>query len=322
MLEGVDGEMKKRLFTSNNHGLAGVIEALLLIALVAIIMSTIQIYYIPQIMEQKEADHMEQVENQFAQLKSVIEIQSMMGVLETGESITFSPISSPLTLGSKQLPYFVSTSSSGQLDIIDQNVSDIGEIEMDPNDMPNEFLTGVPLTSIRYHAYNYYFVPQTYILEGGSLILQQVRLNDSRLVNSTIIAPGITVENHSQDGYIKIYFSLPLFSSRPGKNNTGGFKTCFIRSRYITHYSSIETLDDDADNDHLYIYSNYLDAWEKTLIKDDSGLLFEYYNMGYINVTYDDPVTPTRLEIKAGTKTIDVELTIVEIGVQTGEGEV
>lgn len=314
--------MKKGSFINNNHALAGVIEALLLIALVVIILSTIQIYYIPEIMEQKESDHMEEVENQLAQLKSVIEIQSIMGVQESGESIAYSPISSPLTLGSKQLPYFVSTSSSGQLDIFDRNISNPGEIEMDPNDMPNEFLTGVPLTSIKYHAYNYYFVPQTYILEGGSLLLQQIRLNDSRLVNSTLIAPGMTVENHSQDGYIKIYFNLPLISSKPGRNNTGGFKTCFIRSRYIKHYSSVETLDDEFDNDYLYIYSDYLDAWEKTLIKDNSGLLFEYYNMGYINVTYDNPSSPTRIEVTAGSKTIDVELTIVEISVQTGEGVV
>lgn len=306
--------MKRGLFINNNFALAGVIEALLLIALVAIIMSTIQIFYIPEIMEQKEADHMDVVENQFSQLKSVIEIQSMMGVMGSEESIAYTPISSPLTLGSIRLPYFVSISSSGQLDIIDKYVSDIGEIEMDPNDMPNEFLTGVPLTSIKYHAYNYYFIPQTYILEGGGIILQQ-NYNETM-----IVAPALTVENHSQDGYIKMIFNLPLYIGSPGRNNTGGFKNCFIRTKYLTNYSSIETLDDDVDNDYLYIYSNYLDAWNKSLKKDDSGLLWEYCNMDYISVEYDNPLAPSRIEITGNSKTIDVELIIVLISVQTGEG--
>ncbi|MCK5636506.1 MAG: hypothetical protein KAH91_03715, partial [Thermoplasmatales archaeon] len=113
--------MKLKIFQNNNYALAGVLEAILLIALVAIVLSIIQLTYVPEIMEQKESDHMDQVSNQFSQIKSVIEIQSMMGTMDTGEPITYTPMSSPITMGSKELPYLVSARSYGQVDLVDKD---------------------------------------------------------------------------------------------------------------------------------------------------------------------------------------------------------
>ena len=84
--------MKFRVFLKNKYGLAGVIEALLLVALVAIILALIQYSYVPEIMKQKENEHMDTVSNQFSSLKSVVEIQSMMGVEGTTQ-MAYTPIS-------------------------------------------------------------------------------------------------------------------------------------------------------------------------------------------------------------------------------------
>jgi competence protein ComGC len=73
-----DGDMKNKKLIKRKDAVAGVIEALLLVALAAIIISTIQLVYIPQMMEQRESDHMDDVENQFSYLKSVIDLQSMV----------------------------------------------------------------------------------------------------------------------------------------------------------------------------------------------------------------------------------------------------
>ena len=163
--------MKKRVFISNDSALAGVLEALLLIGLVAIILSTIQLYYIPDIMEQRESEHMDQVANQFSQLKSTIEIQSMMGVLESDKPIAYSPMSSPIKLGSDKLSYFVTSWALGHVEIIDRYATGNNEIYILP--APADFLNGIPLTSIKYEADNAYFVDQSYILEGGGVILEQ-----------------------------------------------------------------------------------------------------------------------------------------------------
>ena len=300
--------MHCRKLIKDNFAVAGVIEALLLVALVAIILSTIQLIYIPQMMEEREAEHMDQVSNQFSHLKSVIEIQSMMGTMGTGEPIAYSPISSPITLGSKELPYFVSARSFGQIDITDQD--DAGDYKINIQPAPPDFPSGIPLTSIKYDAANFYFTPQTYLLEGGGIILKQP---DGEVMR---VNPGIAVENNSALGYIKIYWNIPLFNGIPGKNRTAGYKESYVRTNYSNHYTH------SGSANYVYIYTDYPDAWNKSLIKDDTGLLWEYHNNGYLNVEVDDSFTPDRVEITPGTKNINLELTIVEIGVQVGAGEV
>ena len=104
--------MKYKKFRVKNHAVAGVIEALLMVALVSIIISIIQLSYIPQIMEQREAEHMDQVSNQFSSLKSMIELQAI-----TNSS---APISTMITLGSKELPYFITARSYGEISTVDE----------------------------------------------------------------------------------------------------------------------------------------------------------------------------------------------------------
>src|SRR4030042_4984279 len=130
--------MKNRRFIKEKHAVAGVIEALLLVGLVAVILSVVQLVYIPQVMNQREADHMDEVANQFSFLKAIVDLQSM-----TQKDI---PISSPITLGGRELPYFISFKAEGEVNIID----DAGEIQVD-------YATICPLTSIRYTAYNRYY---------------------------------------------------------------------------------------------------------------------------------------------------------------------
>ena len=299
--------MKHRKFTNEKTAVAGVIEALLIIGLVAIVLSYIQFAYIPVIMDQKEADHMDQVSNQFAQLKSTIEVQSMMGTLGTGEPITYTPISSPITLGSKELPYFISARSYGQINLIDQD--DAGDYKINIQPAPADFPSGIPLTSIKYEAENYYFVDQTYVLEGGGIVLKQPGEGEVMRVN-----PGISVENNSDVGNIEIRYFIPLFTGIPGKKVHGGWEDCYIHTNYTTDYSH------SGSATFIRIYTDYPYAWNDSLVNESRGILREYYDNGYINVQIVDTVTPTMVEITPGSKSINIELTIVEVGVQVGPG--
>ncbi len=300
--------MKKRVFIKSSHALAGVLETLLLIGLVVMILATIQIYYIPDIMEQRESEHMNKVSNQFSQLKSTIEIQSMMGVLNEDEAIARSPISSPITLGSDKLPYFVTSWALGNVKIIDKDAAGESRIVIWP--APEDFINGViPLTSINYEANNAYFVDQSYILQGGGLILKQP---DGETMK---IAPPILVENNSDS--INIIYSLPIYISRAGKNQSATMiDDVYIRTNYIKSYKHAD-LSGDTE---IHIYTKYIDAWSQSLINDDSGILWEYYTNGYINVDVDHTTNPSNIKITNGTKNITVECTIVEIGAQIGPG--
>ena len=301
--------MKKRRFIISNSAVSGVIEALLLVALVAIILATIQLVYIPDIMEDKETDHMSEVEKQFSYLKSTIDIQSM-----TKEKVL---ISSPLTLGNKELPYFVTMGATGQIAVYNQ--SDVGNcrIKILPvptlQDFPDGFVTdndGIPLTSINYEACNAYIDDRRYILEGGGIIAQKP---DEEMM----VKPSIIVEDTS-DTKITIYYSLPFFSSSPGRKiDSCGYgnpdKTVFIHTNYSM---------DDSDSisvTSFQIYTNYPDAWNQSLI-GSNGLLREYYQNGDVNVVRDDSQSPAKIEITPGNRDIDLELTVVKIGVQIGAG--
>jgi len=226
--------MKKQGFVKNNHAVAGVIEFLLIIALVMVIFSMIQLTYIPEIMNQREADHMDDVANQFSYLKSIIDLQGM-----TKEDV---PISSPLTLGSMEIPYFVTARATGQIEIIEDEQYNIN-VDFDT--------LIIPLTSLRYSAHNWYYVDQVYSLEGGGIILKQP---DGEVMK---IEPSITVENLTTE--VNIHYDIPIIVGIPGKNITGGYKSCFIRTNYSRSDSSYTSLSDVTS---IKITTEHPNAWK------------------------------------------------------------
>ena len=267
---------------------AGVIEALLLVALVSIIISMIQIYYIPQSMEQREAEHMDEVENQFSYLKSVIDLQSLVK-----ENVA---ISSPVTLGSRELPYFVTARAVGRLEIIDIDYTD--------DKIVTDSISGVPLTSIKYSAYNSYFLNQFYILEGGCVILKQP---DGETVK---VEPSIIVENRSSE--IRIYYNIPVIKSIPGKNSSAiDYKNCFVR----TNYSGQDTYPPGLTS-YIRIYTDYLNAWNSSLNK----ILEHEIKHGYIDIKKYPVDSPEYVRIEPNSKNIYLELTVSYIVAQIGTG--
>jgi len=278
--------MKKQGFVKNNHAVAGVIEFLLIIALIAIILSMIQLTYIPEIMNQREADHMDVVENQFSYLKSIIDLQGM-----TKEDV---PISSPITLGSKELPYFITTGARGELKIIE---GEEYNINLDFGS------TIIPLTSIKYTAINYYYLDGAdpiYALEGGGLILKQP---DGEVMK---IDPAITVENLTVPNEINIYYNIPIIVGIPGKNNTPQlFSTEYIRTNYSSSDSSYISVTDVTS---IKITTEYPDAWKNCTMD------FLENNVNYV-------LGPDNLEItKKGTKKINFYYKQIYIYAQISPG--
>jgi hypothetical protein len=313
--------MKNKDFIKNSNGVAGVIEALLLIGLVAIILSFIQLYYVPEMMESLESDHMDQVSNQFSSLKSVIEIQSTMGVINSDnpnpKSAAYTSISSPITLGNNPLPYFVTIGSTGSINLKDKD--DAGNYRINIQPSPVEFPSGIPLTSLEYTSYNNYYLNGAdllYILEGGGIILKQPDGESMR------VYPAINVVNYTTE--IEMNWEIILFKGTPGKKiYNNGFSNpseiCYIRSNYTKHYEDTLYLT-PSNSGFIHIYTDYTNAWKESLIQNDIGLLFEYFDNNYIDLVVDESTKPNRLIITPGIKNILLKITIVEIGIQVGPG--
>jgi hypothetical protein len=285
--------MKHREFGTHTQAVAGVIEALLMVALVAIIISMIQLVYIPQVMEQKEAEHMDQVFNQFSTMKSMIDLQAM--------TQSSAPISSMLTLGSRELPYFITAKAYGELSTQEDSVY---KITMNPPLQSGD----VPLTSIQYEADNSYFVDQSYILEGGGIIVDQP---DGTAVMRA--DPSISAENKTST--ITLHFDLPHVVGVAGKTSTYGDGKCFVR----TNYSSNQMYPNPIPiNGIIRIYTEYVSAWNESLY----NMLGMYVTNNIIDIypVTADPVS--YIEIKAVSKGIDLELNVIEMFVQIGPGEI
>jgi len=72
--------MRKIRFIRSNH------------TLIAIILSTIQLIYIPLINAQKESKHINTIENQYAHLKYTIETQSVTVIVQGSLPIVYTPM--------------------------------------------------------------------------------------------------------------------------------------------------------------------------------------------------------------------------------------
>ena len=102
----------------NNKGQVGVIVTILIVSLLVAVLIIVQTYYVPKWMKDREAEHMDDVMDQFAKLKYSIDLQAT--------ERSSSPLINSITLGSKELPYFVSSRAFGSLNILSQQSSNFG----------------------------------------------------------------------------------------------------------------------------------------------------------------------------------------------------
>jgi hypothetical protein len=291
--------------TKENHAVAGVIEALLLVALVAIVISIIQLQYIPQVMEQREADHMDEVSNQFSTLKSLIDIQALTGTMGVDVPLSYVPMMEQITLGSKEMPYFISAPAYGGL-----SVSNSGQsyITMEPPDYL--YYTGqrnnFSLSLIKYSADNSYFIDQTYLLEGGGIILSQ---SDG----SSVMRADSCISIKDMGYQIVVRWYLPNIIGVQGKNDTYGDGKCFVR----TNYSGYQNFSGPVHN--IIIKSDYLDAWNESLVKIFSNEIIN----GDVNISitqYHGKDVVKIISLHPESKPLYLSLMVVDIFCQIGPG--
>jgi hypothetical protein len=105
--------MKMLTKKTTDNAVVGVVTAILIVGLIVAVVSLVQTTYIPKIMKEREADHMDKVADQFTYLTSVIDGQAADGTKNM-------PIATSITLGSKELPYMLSIRAYGTLEILDK----------------------------------------------------------------------------------------------------------------------------------------------------------------------------------------------------------
>lgn len=232
----------------SDDAVVGIVVTVLLIGLFLVIMTMLNTSYIPQWLESSEADHMEDVSQQFSQLKYALDIQS---IVNGSTSMTTS-----VTLGIKGIPFFDKGRTFDTLQIIKDAIT-------------IEFSPGGTYTSdaIIFSSGNSYFVNQIYIYEAGALIICQ---NDKCLMygNPTFIVTDYINTLHTWpniDG-ANITFFIPQINGLTGKTNVQGDGTYPIytttkdpsKIKLIYDVRSITMTNNYAD-------INVLPAWKSLL---------------------------------------------------------
>jgi hypothetical protein len=289
--------LKIKKFKNSNEAVVGIVAAFLIIGLIIAIISVIQTFYVPKWMEQTESEHLNQVLDQFSQLKTVIDIQS--SIKKPGV-----PISTSITLGNQEMPFLMSTRAFGTLEILENECT----IKIITNTTTSPSYS---LGTIKYSSLNAYFLDQSYIYETGAVILSQ----DQGDIISRI--PYFYVNNEEE---VTISFTIVNVSTIGKKDIISGLGTYPIWTEYINS--------DDFSNNPSLLFKNisritvntkYQNSWSKfintTLI--NSGLNFYGYGTDFwINVVEGMVV----VNFNTSSNTFNLNLEVVTIGAQIAPG--
>jgi len=268
-----------------NDAIAGIVIAVLLAGLIFAIISTIQLSYVPQWMEQQEAKHMDEVADQFALLKLTIDMQAL-----TEKNNYF--ISTPITLGNKELPIFMSERAFGFLDISD------GTAVLSIND--GSTIVSRDLGTIRYSSSNSYYLDQSYIYEAGAVILSQDQKNIMCMLPSFSVRTTPTIE---------ISCNLIDIVGVGEKTSAGGYGTYPIQTEFsasnhdlITGVRNITMTTTYLNSWHLY-FNSTLQAADLTY--GMSGDFWIHDTESSVIVEFN-----TALNVNIDVNTVDIEAQI------------
>ena len=262
----------------SDNAVAGIITAILLVGLIVIVISLIQTTYVPKWMRQIEAEHMNEVADQFSQLKSSIDIQAA-----TGQK---TPMSTSITLGNKEIPFFSASRAFGSLLILSNNCTVT---------INRSSSFSYSLGIIKYSSRNVYFLDQSYIYEAGSVILNQSE------GNVMSIKPFSALKNGN---IVNITFDIVNITGVGGGTSAGGYGTYPIRTEFVSSHTVVMN-----GVKNITIATHYQNAWHvafnSTLIKS-GGLIYSR------NFSVTDTAGEVTIKF-LGTTKVNLALNVIEI---------
>lgn len=241
--------MNLKKIKKDDDAVVGIVVTVLLIGLFLSIITMLNTVYVPQWLEDSEAAHMDEISNQFTQLKYALDIQSIVD--------DSTVISTPIKLGTREIPLFNRGRTFDTLDIINDAVI----IDFDCWENAGETFKS---DAIVFSSGNSYFIDQSYIYEAGALIVNQGENSIVYGIPSLFITNYINT-NHTWpdiDG-ANLSFIIPQIDGTIGKMNVGGYG---IYPIYTTHLQT-----KDSENITLLhvksinITTQYPQAWKNIL---------------------------------------------------------
>jgi hypothetical protein len=216
-----DTQKKIRSIKTKDEAVAGIVVAVMIVGLVLAVVSIIQTIYVPKWMESREAEHMGVVSDQFSQMKFAIDSQIVLKEK--------TPISSSITLGSRELGFFISNKAFGRLGLISNGwayriTRTVGDTYEDNYGI------------LRYSSENAYFLNQAYNYEIGGIILNQTQ------GSVFIIKPEFSVLYNTSNRQVNLSLTCVDLVPNDEKTSLTGYGTYPVRTEYISSTNTTITL--------------------------------------------------------------------------------
>ena len=271
--------MIKKSLTNRDEAVAGIVVAVMIVGLILAVVSIIQTIYIPKWMETREAEHMGVVADQFAQLKFVVDSQTALK-----ES---APISTSITLGSRELGFFMSNKAFGRLSLISDGWS--YRITRTVGDTYEDYFG-----TLRYTSENSYYLDQSYNFEIGDVVLNQTQ----GAVFS--IKPEFSVAYNTSVRSVTLTWNCIDLRPKDETTSISGYGTYPVKTEYLTETNSSITL---VKTFTIYtpfptIWMNFLnDSFsDVNLIKNTEYTLTKTSNQVIVTFLYP-PITDVQLKL-------------------------
>ncbi len=284
-------EFKIHQLKKNNEGAASIVAAVLVIGIFISFLSFIQINQIPDWTEEREAEHMEHVANQFTHLKFAADMLSTID--KSGNQFT-----TDITLGTKEIPmpFLKSSNSYGFLTLLDD------ECQINITDQSSNS-SSYPLGSIKYSSRNAEYINMEYIYEAGGIIINQ------KSGNVMFSMPYFSVDYGST---VEITYDTINFIEVSGKKYASGYVRTPLQIEYLR--KNISTIN---NVDTIKIITKYPTAWNNFLNTSLTSSGLEYGNNNdFIIIETDDE---TSIDFN-NALSVDLDIRISEINIQIGPG--
>jgi hypothetical protein len=271
---------------NTDEATVGIIVAVLMVGLILLVISLVQTFYVPRWMEQREAEHMDEVLDQFSLLKFAIDMQILT------EQDT--PVSTPITLGNKKLPFLKSSGSFGFLGIS----SNLG-INITTTDDDS---TQLSIGRITYSSENVYFLDQSFIYEVGAMITSQSEGDVMSMMPSFDVMYSHPV--------VKLTLDAVNILGIGEKISVSGYGVYPIQTKF-----SNANITDITDVQNIILDTNYQNAWSMFINSSLSGKGLTRGSDFWINTT-DSGI---KIEF-ASALDVDITLKRINIVAQIGPG--
>lgn len=253
-------KLKKSQIHSDTGGVVGIVATVLIIGLLITFVGIIKTVHVPNWVEQKEAQHMNDVQTQFTQLKYTLDLLALFG-----KNIE---ISNYVTLGSEELPFFNNGRTYDTLSISSR------DFQINFTNATDSF--SFPLSDIVFSSKNNYFVNQILCLEAGTLILSQPP-------KSILLAPPL----HSISNFTNVSLSFFNITGLNDKGFVSGYGTYVLSSEFIGRERHM------IDNvTEIRITSKYPEAWSILFNSSsflNSGLNYSItHSSDTVNITFNE----------------------------------